>query len=278
MKKIAIIGAGSIVFCKTLILDILATPALAAAEFALMAPSTNRTAHVKRFFDRVVKANNLPATATVYTNQREALKGADYVIATLQIGGNQAFAIDYQIPFDYGVDQCIGDTLGPGGIFRALRTIPVMLDFARDMEEVCPDAWFLNYTNPMCALTGAMLRLTSIKTVGLCHSVQVCASGLLEGLGIPYDEGVQWKIAGINHMAWLLEISRDGKDLYPEIKARAAAYGLTFKDPIPSFIGHAVCDTTEWLNGLSNPTGESYHPNKTGHSSGYLPLARAVLG
>ncbi|NLB39179.1 MAG: alpha-glucosidase/alpha-galactosidase, partial [Clostridiales bacterium] len=108
MIKIAIIGAGSIVFCKTLILDILATPALAGAEFALMAPSTHRTAHVKRFFDRVVKANNLTATATVCTNQREALKGADYVIATLQIGGNQAFAIDYQIPFDYGVDQCIG--------------------------------------------------------------------------------------------------------------------------------------------------------------------------
>ena len=120
--------------------------------------------------------------------------------------------------------QTIADTLGIGGIFRALRTIPVMFDFARDMEEVCPDAWFLNYTNPMAMLSGAMQRYTGVKTVGLCHSVQVCASGLMErvGMGDQYDEQVQWKIAGINHQAWLLEISKNGQDLYPEIKRRAA--------------------------------------------------------
>jgi alpha-galactosidase len=125
------------------------------------------------------------------------------------------------VPKKYGLRQTIADTLGIGGIFRALRTIPVMLDFARDIEEVCPDAWFLNYTNPMAMLTGAMLRATGVKTVGLCHSVQACAEWLLKGLGMEYDEKVQWKIAGINHMAWLLEITRDGKDLYPEIKERA---------------------------------------------------------
>ncbi|MEG1428137.1 MAG: alpha-glucosidase/alpha-galactosidase, partial [Oscillospiraceae bacterium] len=108
--------------------------------------------------------------------------------------------------------QTIADTLGIGGIFRALRTIPVMLDFAQDMMAVCPNAWFLNYTNPMCMLTGAMLRMTDVKTVGLCHSVQVCVSDLFKGLDIPYDDQVQWQIAGINHQAWLLEVSRDGQD------------------------------------------------------------------
>ena len=157
-------------------------------------------------------------------SRKQALRGASYVVNAIQVGLYDPCTItDFEVPKKYGLRQTIADTLGIGGIFRALRTIPVMLDFARDMEEVCPDAWFLNYTNPMCALTGAMLLLTGVKTVGLCHSVQVCASGLLEGLGMPYDEGVQWKIAGINHMAWLLEITRDGQDLYPEIKRRAAA-------------------------------------------------------
>jgi alpha-galactosidase len=129
---------------------------------------------------------------------------------------------DFEIPKKYGLRQTIADTLGIGGIFRALRTIPVMLDFAKDMEEVCPGAWFLNYTNPMAMLTGAMLRLTSVKTVGLCHSVQACVPNLLEGLGMKYDEKMQWLIAGINHQAWLLSLTQDGKDLYPEVKRRAA--------------------------------------------------------
>jgi len=130
--------------------------------------------------------------------------------------------IDFEVPKKYGLRQTIADTLGIGGIFRALRTIPVMMDFARDMEEVCPDAWFLNYTNPMAMLTGAMLRYTGVKTVGLCHSVQVCAPTLMKHAGMEYDDSIQWKIAGINHMAWLLEITKDGKDLYPEIKQKVA--------------------------------------------------------
>lgn len=218
MKKIAIIGAGSIVFCKTLILDILATPALAGAEFALMAPSTHRTAHVKRFFDRVVKANNLTATATVYTNQREALKGADYVIATLQIGGNQAFAIDYQIPFDYGVDQCIGDTLGPGGIFRALRTIPVMTELARDMEELCPNALLLNYVNPMAMVMWALSH-SPIQAVGLCHGVQTTLDLISGYTDVPKDE-IDYLCAGINHMGWFLRLSHKGRDLYLVLRER----------------------------------------------------------
>src|SRR5699024_12104935 len=128
--------------------------------------------------------------------------------------------IDFDTPKKYGLRPTIDDTIGIGGLFRNLRTIPVMMDFAKDMQEVCPDAWFLNYTNPMAALTGTMLRYGGIKTVGLCHSVQVCTSHLLKAVDMPTDH-IQSKIAGINHMAWLLEVTRNGEDLYPEIKRRA---------------------------------------------------------
>ncbi|MBU3217500.1 family 4 glycosyl hydrolase [Clostridium estertheticum] len=158
-----------------------------------------------------------------YTNRKDALRGANYVVNAIQVGGYDPCTItDFEIPKKYGLRQTIADTLGIGGIFRALRTIPVMLDFAKDMEEVCPNAWFLNYSNPMAMLTGAMLKATSIKTVGLCHSVQKCVPDLLKSLDIGVNaEDAQWKIAGINHQAWLLEVTKNGKDLYPALKAKA---------------------------------------------------------
>ncbi len=145
MRKVAIIGAGSIVFCKTLMLDIMATPELEETEFALMAPSTSKTSQVKAFADKVIEKNGLKSKVTITTDRREALAGASYVIVSFQVGGVSAFELDYKIPLKYGVDQCIGDTLGPGGVFRALRSIPVILDVARDMEELCPNATLLNY-------------------------------------------------------------------------------------------------------------------------------------
>ncbi len=146
------------------------------------------------------------------------------MVNAIQVGGYEpSTVIDFEIPKKYGLRQTIADTLGIGGIFRALRTIPVMLDFAADMEAVCPDAWMLNYTNPMCMITGAMLHGTGVRTVGLCHSVQVCASHLLRQLDMVDEvKTLQWKIAGINHQGWLLEITDGGRDLYPEIKRRAA--------------------------------------------------------
>ncbi|NLG50285.1 MAG: alpha-glucosidase/alpha-galactosidase, partial [Chloroflexi bacterium] len=171
MAKVAIIGAGSIVFCKTLMLDIMATPGLEGTEFALMAPSTRRTSQVEAFANRVIAANGLPAKVSVTTDRREALKDADYVISTFQIGGVKGFEYDYKIPMKHGVDQCIGDTLGPGGIFRALRSIPVTLDMAYEMEEVCPNALLLNYVNPMAMICWA-LGTTKVQFVGLCHGVQ----------------------------------------------------------------------------------------------------------
>ena len=166
MAKVAIIGARSIVFCKTLILDILATDGLEDTEFALMAPSTRRTPQVEAFVNRVIEANDLPARVWVTTDRREAIKDADYVIATFQVGGVTGFQYDYEIPLKYGVDQCIGDTLGPGGVFRALRSIPVIMGLARDMEELCPDAFLLNYVNPMAMVYWA-IGTTGIEFVGL---------------------------------------------------------------------------------------------------------------
>ncbi|WP_373787592.1 alpha-glucosidase/alpha-galactosidase, partial [Jeotgalibaca porci] len=160
--------------------------------------------------------------------------------------------IDFEIPKKYGLQQTIGDTTGIGGIFRGLRTLPVMFDIAKDMEEVCPDAWLLNYTNPMAILTMGMLKATKIKTVGLCHSVQVCVPELFEHLGIKDQYNLdefQWKIAGINHMAWLLEINRNGEDFYPEIRRLASEIANPHKDSVRfelmKHFGYYVTESSE---------------------------------
>lgn len=221
MLKITFIGAGSTVFAKNVLGDCMLTPALREAELALFDIDMERLKDSENMLKNMNKNNGGYAKVVAYTDRKEALRGAKYVVNAIQVGGYEPCTVtDFEIPRKYGLRQTIGDTLGIGGIFRALRTIPVLLDIAKDMEEVCPNAWFLNYTNPMAMLTGAMLRATSIKTVGLCHSVQSCVPNLFGHLGISTDR-VQWKIAGINHMAWLLEVNRDGKDLYPEIKEKA---------------------------------------------------------
>lgn len=163
MRKVAIIGAGSIVFCKTLMQDIMATKALEDTQFILMAPSTGRTSQVEAFAKRVIRDNRLKSEVYVTTDRREALTGADYVITAFQIGGVPAFEMDYKIPLKHGVDQCIGDSMGPGGVFRALRSIPVILAIAKDVEELCPNATLLNYVNPMAMICWA-LGETNVKT------------------------------------------------------------------------------------------------------------------
>ncbi len=227
MPKITFMGAGSTVFAKNVLGDSMMTPALAESVLALYDIDEGRLSESRAMLEAINRNNGSKAKIEAYLgipNRKDALRGADYVVNAIQVGLYEPCTVtDFEVPKKYGLRQTIADTLGIGGIFRSLRTIPVMLDFAKDMEEVCPNAWFLNYTNPMCTLTGAMLRMTGVNTVGLCHSVQVCAEGLLKGLDMPYDDLVQWKIAGINHMAWLLEVTRDGKDLYPEIKQKAAA-------------------------------------------------------
>ena len=221
MPKITFMGAGSTVFAKNVLGDSMLIPALRDSEIRLYDIDLRRLHESENMLNNINRNNGGHAVITAKTDRKKALAGADYVINAIQVGGYEpSTVIDFEVPKKYGLRQTIADTLGIGGIFRALRTIPVLFDFARDMDEACPGAWFINYTNPMAMLTGAMLRGTGVKTVGLCHSVQSCASGLLQGLGMS-AENIQWKIAGINHMGWLLEITRGGVDLYPEIKARA---------------------------------------------------------
>ncbi len=225
MPKITFMGAGSTVFAKNVLGDSMLTPALAESEIALYDIDAERLTESSNMLCAINKWAGGKAVIKSYLgveNRKAALKGANYVVNAIQVGGYEPCTVtDFEIPKKFGLKQTIADTLGIGGIFRALRTIPVMRDFARDMEDVAPDCWFLNYTNPMAMLAGYMQRYTGVKTVGLCHSVQSCVPGLLQSLGMEYDDTIQWKIAGINHQAWLLEVTKDGVDLYPEIKRRA---------------------------------------------------------
>lgn len=228
MVKITFMGAGSTVFAKNVLGDSMCTEALADSEIRLYDIAGDRLKESQIMLEAINKnVNKGRAKIKTYLgaeNRKEALRDADFVINAIQVGGyDPCTIIDFEIPKKYGLRQTIADTLGIGGIMRTLRTIPVMEDFARDIEEVCPDAWLLNYTNPMAMLSGYMQRYTGVKTVGLCHSVQICSQDLLKSLGMEDRlEGRKELIAGINHMGWLLEIcDKDGNDLYPEIKRLA---------------------------------------------------------
>ena len=216
-KKIAIIGAGSIVFSSTLLNDIFSTPALNGFEIALMGPTLSKVERMKNYADKLIAENNLTSSVYATSDRRNALKDAKYVILLFQIGGIDAFEIDYKIPLKYGVDQCIGDSVGPGGVFRLLRSVPVMREIARDMQELCPSAYVLNYVNPMGALCTYMGRYTNMNFIGLCHGVQTTMDLIAGYTKIPKDE-IDFTAAGINHMAWFLELKHNGKDLYPILR------------------------------------------------------------
>ena len=226
--KITFMGAGSTVFARNVIGDCMCSEVLRDSTFALYDIDGQRLKESETILTAMQKTMGGYGRIECYLgveNRKEALRGADFVVNAIQVGLYDPCTItDFEVPRKYGLQQTIGDTLGIGGIMRALRTIPVMVDFARDMEEVCPNALFLNYTNPMAMLAGYMQRYTNVKTIGLCHSVQVCSKNLLKNLGMEDKlEGRKELIAGINHMAWLLELKdKDGNDLYPAIKAKVA--------------------------------------------------------
>ena len=229
MTKITFFGAGSTIFCKNILGDVLCTPALQDSEIALYDINPQRLKESEAMLTTLNRnINGNKATIKAYCgveNRKEALRGADFAVNAIRVWDYTiSEAIDFAIPTKYGLRQTIADTLGIGGLFRALGSGEHMLHFAEDMAEVCPNAWFLNYTNPMCALSGLLLRHTPIKTVGLCHSVQACVGSLLNTLGIAKDYDMtkfKTRIAGINHQAWLLELIYDGKDIDPEIKKLA---------------------------------------------------------
>jgi alpha-galactosidase len=234
MSKICFLGAGSSVFAKNVLGDCMLVDALQDTQIALVDIDAARLDDSQRMLRHMAHALGRPMRIEGYLSNaaERALEGADYVVNAIQVGGyDPATITDFEIPRAYGLRQTIGDTLGIGGIFRGLRTIPVMLEYCRIMERVCPDAWLLNYTNPMAMVTGAVLKASAIRAVGLCHSVQVCAPHLCRQLDLP-DDRLQWKIAGINHQGWLLAIARDGVDLYPEIKRRAALPEYRDKDAV----------------------------------------------
>lgn len=216
-KKIAFIGAGSLGFTRGLVRDLLTFPAFQDATLALMDIDEERLNFAKTAVEKIIKAGNYPAKIIATLNRAEALEGADGVVCTILAQGVNVWRNDIEIPKKYGVDINVGDTRGPAGIFRALRTIPVMLDICKDIEKYAPNTVFLNYTNPMAMLCRAMQTVSKVNVVGLCHSVQGTAEMLARWIGAPMEE-ITYFCAGINHQAWFLEFKWKGKDAYPLIR------------------------------------------------------------
>ena len=216
MAKIALIGAGSVIWARRLMMDILSFEELRGATLSLMDIDPVRLETARKTVERLVAQVQAPATVTASLDRRTAVTGADYVIYAVQVGMHEATLKDFEIPKKYGLRQTIADTLGVGGIFRGMRTIPVLLDLLRDMEAVCPDALLLNYVNPMSILCLAAARASSIKAVGLCHSVQGTSQQLAGYIGVPPQE-LRYRVAGINHMAWFLSLTHQGQDAYPRL-------------------------------------------------------------
>jgi len=231
VPKVTFVGAGSAVFARQLITDILAVDALDAGIFALVDIDATRLELAKKIAERLVELSSKRWKVEASTARLDVIAGTDYVINSIEVAGLQNVRRDYEIPLRYGVDQCIGDTIGPGGIFKALRTGPAWLEIVADIERVAPHAVVMNYTNPMSILTLAALKATDLQVVGLCHSVQGTSRQVAEYLDIPYEE-MTWRCAGINHNAWFTTLNHHGEDLYPRLRERARNPEIYEQDPV----------------------------------------------
>ncbi len=231
MTKVTFLGAGSTVFARQLITDILHIEGLDEGTIALVDIDQPRLDLAHRIAERLVERSGKKWRVESSTERRDLLAGSDFLVNTIEVAGLANVRHDFEIPLKYGINQCIGDTIGPGGIFKALRTGPVWLDILHDAEQLCPDAWVLNYTNPMSILTLAALKGTNMRTVGLCHSVQATSRLLAQHLEIPYQE-LEWRCAGINHNAWFTELRHHGEDLYPRLRQRAQVAEIYEQDPV----------------------------------------------
>lgn len=258
MTKIAFIGAGSIVFTRALANDILLTPSLQDATIVLMDINLERLELARRVVQAIIDRRGLKATVEATDDLRKAVTGVNYVITTFQQGGLAAHALDIEIPLKYGIDQCIGDTLGPGGIFRALRTFPVMLDLCRHLDDVAPDALLLNYVNPMAMNCWAVDRAAGRPHVGLCHSVQGTSELLASWIDVPI-EAIRYLCAGINHQAFFLKFHTDSEDLYPRIRKAIERADIRGAEPVRiemmEYLGYFVTESS-------------------GHASEYVPYFR----
>ncbi|RJT01504.1 alpha-galactosidase [Halococcus sp. IIIV-5B] len=216
MPKITFLGAGSMVFATNLVGDVLSFESLEDSELALMDIDKDRLETTRKITEATIENAGLDGSVGATTDRKEALDGADYVLNMINVGGTEPFENEIRIPQKYGVNQAIGDTIGPGGIFRALRTIPTMLDIAADIEEKCPEAMLLNYTNPMSILCKTLYEATDVDVYGLCHSVPHTMEALAEYAGVS-QEGLEYWVAGINHVAWVLTAEHDGESIYPAL-------------------------------------------------------------
>jgi alpha-galactosidase len=258
MPKVTMIGAGSMVFARRLMCDTLSFPELSNSTISFMDIDEEKVSLIGRLAQKLVDQESLPAKIEATTDRRRALEGADYVISMFRVGGMDAVRPDIEIPQRYGVDQRVGDTIGPGGVLYGLRHIPLILDICRDMEELCPDALLMNYANPMAILCWAVNAATKVKSVGLCHSVQGTARRLAEYIGVPFEEISYWA-AGINHMDWFLRYERNGQDAYPMLREALEDPEIYAKDPV----------RFEIMRHFGYFVSES-----SGHASEYMPYFR----
>jgi len=229
--KITYIGAGSSVFAAQLIRDLVATPGLDGGTFALVDIDAERLDLSRRLTEKVIAVSHKDWQVVSSTQREELLPETDYLINSIEVAGLACVDYDYEIPLKYGVDQCIGDTIGPGGIFKALRTGPEWLQIVADTQRLAPEAVVMNYTNPMSILTLAAARTASVPVVGLCHSVQGTSRLLATFLGVPYEE-LQWRCAGINHNAWFTTLEHQGQDLYPRLRELAQDPAIYEQEPV----------------------------------------------
>jgi alpha-galactosidase len=258
MPKITFIGAGSLVFTRNLTNDILLTPALSGSTIALMDVDAQRLEQSRQIVQSMIDRRGSKATVVATLDRKQAIEGSDYVITTFQQGGLDAYTLDIEIPQQYGVEQCVGDTLGPGGVFRALRTIPVLIDICSDIDQLAPEALLLNYVNPMAANCWAIAAGTGLPHVGLCHSVQGTSELLAKWIKVPYDD-VIFFCAGINHQAFFLEFRTKQEDLYPKIFAAVEDPAVYGQEPVRiDLLKHFGYFVTE----------------SSGHASEYVPYFR----
>jgi alpha-galactosidase len=258
MPQVTIMGAGSAVFARQLMTDILQIEGLDEGSFALIDIDPDRLELAQQIAEKLIEISGKRWTVRASTQRRDLLPGTDFIINSIEVAGLANVRHDFDIPMKYGINQCIGDTIGPGGIFKALRTGPAWLDILHDAEQLCPQAWVLNYTNPMSILTMAALTGTRMRTVGLCHSVQGTSRQLAEYLEVPYVE-LEWRCAGINHNAWFTELRYHGQDMYPRLRERAKVPEVYERDPVRfEFMLHFGAFVTE----------------SSGHFSEYVPYFR----
>ncbi|WP_145023431.1 alpha-galactosidase [Paenibacillus sp. Y412MC10] len=257
MTKISIIGAGS-AFTQDIATDILLIEGIEGGTIALVDIDVERLEIARKLVEKIIELSGKRWNVIASTDRREVIGGSQFVINQIEVGGLQTVRYEYEIPLKYGVNQCIGDTLGPGGLFKTLRTLPSWMDIIRDVEDLCPDSTILNYTNPMSAVTLLTSRVTSIPVVGLCHSIQNTSRQLAKYAGVPYED-MQWRAGGINHMSWFVELTHEGKDLYPVLREKIQNPDLLKKDPVRF-------DAMKYLG--------AFVSESSGHFSEYIPYYR----